>query len=515
MKDPYDGHAALLYEVDVEADAAIAGPFDMWLRDHIADVLALPGFLSAEILEAEPADPSRVRRVVQYRLRDQDALETYLRDQAPLLRRQGEERFGDRFRAGRRVLTHREEFVRGAVSTDNCLNCGEVLTGQHCAHCGQRASVRVISLWGMLKDLTDDLLDWDSRVWRTLRPLAFKPGWLTQQFLLGRRVSFTPPFRLYLILSVGFFLLASIGNSGNVIEFRNDSEGTGFMIGPHVDKPGNGEPGSGVPGTDGVATPGGAGSPSAPAAEKAPAAADGKPPAAAPPPQQDAAAGQPLDAATQRAIDAVVAKIPDAEEREKVRAELQQKLSRVPAGERETVSKVIADPCSPENLKIDFGGHNSYEQRLRLACTKVMSDKESFGRAVFANIPKTMFVFLPLMALVMAVLYVGSRRYYVEHLVFFVHFHAFFFLGCSVILLAERLGNAGSGPFGRALDTLASILEFIFVFYLPWYLYSAMRRVYGQGRFWTLTKFTVLLAAYFVSILLTFFGLVFFTALTI
>jgi hypothetical protein len=143
-----------------------------------------------------------------------------------------------------------------------------------------------------------------------------------------------------------------------------------------------------------------------------------------------------------------------------------------------------------------------------------MSDKQSFGRAVFANMPKAMFVFLPLMAAVMAVLYVGSRRYYVEHLVFFVHYHAFFFLGGIAILLAERLADAEGGPVGRIFDTVANVLEFVFVFYLPWYLYSAMRRVYGQGRFWTFTKFSVLLVAYFASTLLTFFGLVFYTALT-
>jgi hypothetical protein len=231
VKDPYDGHAGVLYEVDVEADAAIAGPFDTWLRDHIADLLALPGFRSAEILETAGAEPGRIRRVVQYRLRDQAALDDYLRVQAPLLRQQGQERFGDRFTADRRVLMHREEFVSGAVSTQNCLNCGEVLTGQHCSHCGQRARVRVISLWSMLKDVTGDMLDWDSRVWRTLRPLAFKPGWLTQQFLLGRRASFTPPFRMYLILSVVFFLIASLDDPGSDLDIRNDDAQSGFSVG--------------------------------------------------------------------------------------------------------------------------------------------------------------------------------------------------------------------------------------------------------------------------------------------
>ena len=73
-----------------------------------------------------------------------------------------------------------------------------------------------------------------------------------------------------------------------------------------------------------------------------------------------------------------------------------------------------------------------YEPRLREACRKIMADQQSFGRALFENIPKMMFIFLPLIAAVLSVLYVRSGRYYVEHLLFVVHFHAFFFLAGTV-----------------------------------------------------------------------------------
>ena len=73
------------------------------------------------------------------------------------MREHGVAQFGDNFSAQRRVLAHREEFIRGAVSTDNCLNCGEVLTGQHCSHCGQRAKVRVLSFTSLMRDLLGDM----------------------------------------------------------------------------------------------------------------------------------------------------------------------------------------------------------------------------------------------------------------------------------------------------------------------------------------------------------------------
>ena len=150
---PDDENETVLYEVNLEADAAIEGPFDTWLRDHIADLLQFDGFRSAEILEDATVPSGRIRRIVQYRLRDQAALDAYVNNHAPRMRSQGAEKFGDRFSADRRVLAHREEFVHGKVSTENCLNCGEVLTGQHCSHCGQRARVRVLSLWGLLRDV--------------------------------------------------------------------------------------------------------------------------------------------------------------------------------------------------------------------------------------------------------------------------------------------------------------------------------------------------------------------------
>ena len=72
---PAQDNPGVLYEVNLDADAAIVGPFDTWLRDHIADMLQFDGFLSAEILDDPSAPPGRIRRVVQYRLRDHAALE--------------------------------------------------------------------------------------------------------------------------------------------------------------------------------------------------------------------------------------------------------------------------------------------------------------------------------------------------------------------------------------------------------------------------------------------------------
>lgn len=96
---------ALIYEVTVRVPLARADEYLAWLRPHIAQMLALPGFEEAA-LEAlcEDLGADECGWCVRYRLRDRQALETYLREHAPRLRGEGIARFGTDLRAARRVL---------------------------------------------------------------------------------------------------------------------------------------------------------------------------------------------------------------------------------------------------------------------------------------------------------------------------------------------------------------------------------------------------------------------------
>jgi len=103
-----------------------------------------------------------------------------------------------------------------------CLNCGAVLTGHYCANCSQAADVHVPSAKELLHDALEGITHSDSRLWRSLYLLWFKPGKLTQEFVAGRRASYLPPFRLYLIVSIVFFLIASVANPSSVKIVRFD-----------------------------------------------------------------------------------------------------------------------------------------------------------------------------------------------------------------------------------------------------------------------------------------------------
>jgi hypothetical protein len=96
-----------------------------------------------------------------------------------------------------------------AVTAARCKNCGAALLGRYCVDCSQAADVHVPTTGELVHEAMEGLAHADSRLWRTLIPLWFQPGKLTTEFIAGRRIAYVPPFRLYLVLSVIFFLMAS------------------------------------------------------------------------------------------------------------------------------------------------------------------------------------------------------------------------------------------------------------------------------------------------------------------
>lgn len=95
----------IVYEVQLEVDRELGAEYLAWLRAHVDAMLALPGFLGAELEAVEqPEDAPRLAWSVRYRLHDRQALEAYLEHHAAAMRADGERRFGGRFRASRRIL---------------------------------------------------------------------------------------------------------------------------------------------------------------------------------------------------------------------------------------------------------------------------------------------------------------------------------------------------------------------------------------------------------------------------
>ncbi len=95
-----------------------------------------------------------------------------------------------------------------------CGNCGAALAGAFCPVCGQEDREFRRPFWRILGQFARALVDLDSRVYRSLFLLYTRPGFLSSEYVQGRRARYTPPLRMFLVLSIVFFLLVSIFPQG-------------------------------------------------------------------------------------------------------------------------------------------------------------------------------------------------------------------------------------------------------------------------------------------------------------
>lgn len=96
--------------------------------------------------------------------------------------------------------------------TQQCLNCGLTLNTvyHYCPRCGQENNDNNVSFVTFVREFFANYISFDTRFGHSLVPFLIKPGYLTNRFIEGQRVNYVHPLRLYLIVSVLFFFLASI-----------------------------------------------------------------------------------------------------------------------------------------------------------------------------------------------------------------------------------------------------------------------------------------------------------------
>jgi hypothetical protein len=294
-----------------------------------------------------------------------------------------------------------------AVVPVRCKNCDAVLLGRFCVNCSQAANVHVPTTMELLHELLEGITHSDSRLWRTLTTLWFKPGKLTQEFVAGRRVAYLPPFRLYLVLSIIFFLMLSfIHTSGEFVNFDNAL-----------------------------------------------------------------------------------------------------KPARPPASAAAPAAKLISS-CADVNF-ITFSSHPTWNPRIRHACEAIVRDNgENWLHLAVATLSKAMFIFLPLIAFLNMLMYWRPRYRYAEHLLFFVHLHAFYF---SVAIVMFSLINAADA--WPKLGGVAGFLETILGWTVPVYTVLGMRTVFRRSWLGTLFKGVMLYFVYMIVFGLTVAGAVVYAAL--
>ncbi|MEW5800435.1 MAG: DUF3667 domain-containing protein, partial [Bacteroidota bacterium] len=85
--------------------------------------------------------------------------------------------------------------------TPYCQNCGAELHGEYCSSCGQRDRDFQVPVNELFHEFIEVIPVFDARLLRSLKPFLIKPGFLTLQYLSGKRRQYISPFKLYFFIS--------------------------------------------------------------------------------------------------------------------------------------------------------------------------------------------------------------------------------------------------------------------------------------------------------------------------
>lgn len=88
-----------------------------------------------------------------------------------------------------------------------CLNCGAEITGRYCSVCGQENIEPKQTVWHLINHFFSDITHFDGKFFVTVKDLFAKPGFLSKEYMIGRRVSYLDPIRMYIFTSAIFFLI--------------------------------------------------------------------------------------------------------------------------------------------------------------------------------------------------------------------------------------------------------------------------------------------------------------------
>jgi len=342
-----------------------------------------------------------------------------------------------------------------------CQNCGEPLLGPHCYRCGQPVNGLVRHFSSILGDFLDSVLNIDARIFRTLGPLFTRPAYLSLEYFAGRRVRYVSPVRLFVFLSIVTFFIAQLMlNLGDgAINFGDD---------------------------DAIAS------------------------------ATTVAQVESLRDASLKKLDAARVSIPDNVPGARngvdagataIRNKAQKRIDALhaaaaagepvppPTGDDNTISFNDGKPWDPKTnpLHVDWAPAfandwlNAQVGRAKNNIARIKRDPNLIKDAVLGALPSTLFVLLPLFAVLLKVLYVFKRRLYMEHLIVALHSHAF--LCGSLLLVFATLAIRNVFP---AVSGLMRTLEVLLFAWMPLYLLLMQKRVYAQGWAMTLLKYCVL-----------------------
>lgn len=320
-----------------------------------------------------------------------------------------------------------------------CLNCHHPLPGfaEYCPQCGQKDTDGKVSFWKMVNDFAVALVDIDGRIYKTLGHL-FIPGKLTGEYFKGRHRRYLHPLRIFLVMTVIHFAVISwLGGESirkalsrfneNQVRYAYQEYFVGRM-------------------------------------EEV---------------KDDVAKGFPQKESAAEVVDSLKVRFETNRGDSITFPYLVVRNFSLDSIESKNLDIRLADLMilSPDSLVAKYEVEGFVGRTIVTQLKKLLTEGTSFTEFLIGKFIWMVVLMMPALALILKLMYIRRRRYYVEHLVFAFHYHAFAFLAVSIGLLLDfyvkKLGFTG-------LALGATLI----------YLFLAMRKFYRQGYIKTFFKYS-------------------------
>jgi hypothetical protein len=337
----------------------------------------------------------------------------------------------------------------------DCLNCGAIVQGRFCHVCGQENTVPHETFWHMVKHFFYDITHFDSKFFDSLKYLVLRPGFLSKEYIAGRRNSYLNPIKMYVFTSAIFFLIFfsvySMEDTSNTTFDENGKDITN-QIKSNKEK-------------------------------------------------QELEAVKDSLAVLEDFVPLVNDSLGNKKNKKKNNRNVNFSFGSTQQ-QYSTVEKYdSAQAAMPDSLKDGWA--------LKLLNRKAISLNQKYDgqgdrigvlilNKFMHSFPYILFVSLPLYALFLKLIYIRhKRKFFADHGIFLVHLYIFTFILLLIFIGLGELGDLKGFNWMSALQVLLILFGI-------WYAFKAMRNFYGQGFGKTFLKFIVFNILCLVSINLLF-----------
>jgi hypothetical protein len=345
-----------------------------------------------------------------------------------------------------------------------CLNCNYVVDNRFCSNCGQENTDTRKTFFHLFVHFFEDLTHYENAFWKTIKNLLLRPASLTKEYLSGKRMSYLAPVRLYIFVSfVTFFLLSVIPDNEDTPDVSVKAKSTGVITKKVEEK-------------DTVFKE-----------------------------QQKIIDLEKKGMLSKKESDSIQKMIVESKEKEIEENGEFTILGKYYKSVHELDS--IQQHCKPSERMSPIVYWMNRKMQLVQDKYPAKELKEKFIESFIHNLPKSLFIYMPLFAFVLWIFQSKKRWYYFDHGIFTLHYFSFLLLGILIIRIESYV-------FGFLSDYMVlRVIDYIFtsvaILYMLYYFFPAHHRFYGDSRMVSIIKGIVMffINMIFIAIILILFAI--------